>query len=87
MKKNETYAGDKSPAIIMGRAPNRPTNLPTIGPAMLPSALAKLNIREVWALLRPRSCLMGPKKTPLLWANIPPDRVPNRKVDASTHQP
>jgi hypothetical protein len=30
---------------------------------------------------------MGPKKIPLLFENIPPDIVPNTKVDASTHQP
>ena len=37
--------------MIKGRAPNRSTNRPTMGPAKLPSALARLNIKAVWVLL------------------------------------
>ncbi len=58
-----------------------------MGPAILPSALAKLKINEVWALFNPRSRCMGPKNIPLLLPNIPPDNVPKTKVEASTHQP
>jgi hypothetical protein len=30
---------------------------------------------------------MGPKKTPLLFENIPPDNVPSMNVEANTHHP
>jgi len=75
------------PAMIKGRAPKRSTSRPTMGPAKLPSALARLNIKAVWVLLSPRSRLMGPKKMPLLWEKMPPDSTPRTKVAASTHQP
>ena len=75
------------PKIIMGRDPNRSTKRPTIGPATLPSARTRLKIKAVWALFKPKSLLMGPKKIPLLLEKIPPDNVPNRKVEVNTHHP
>jgi len=54
---------------------------------MLPSALARLNISEVWVLLSLRSWRMGPKKMLLLWEKTPPEITPKRKVAKRTHQP
>ena len=75
------------PKMIMGRAPNLSTNRPTIGPAKLPSARTRLNIKEVWVLFSPRSRLIGPKNIALLWEKIPPDNTPNTKVAPNTHHP
>jgi hypothetical protein len=58
-----------------------------MGPAMLPSALARLNISEVWVLLSLSSCWMGPKKMLLLCEKTPPEITPKRKVEKRTHQP
>ena len=65
------------PPMIIDLAPNLSTSLPTIGPAILPSARARANISEVWALVSNRSSLIGPKKIALLKENIPPDNKPS----------
>ena len=54
---------------------------------MAGGVLARLKINEVWALLSPRSRLMGPKKMALLWEKMPPERTPRINVADSTHQP